>query len=177
MKKYISILVSIICVLTMLCACSNEKAPADEGNLNQIVNPITECTVDDIATGLGLKGILLNGVDSTCIIDSTPTIFNIELTKDSVGYTIRLAKADNEESVDISGVYFGEDLKEAIYDSADADQAPTVVAKTDNEYSQAYCNWNGYHFSVSSNQYVSLDDIQKTTVDYAKVLISKDNIK
>lgn len=176
MKKYIAIIISVLCLMAVLCACSNSNAN-NEAGLNQMVNPIKDCTVGDVAAGLGLKQISLGGIDSTCIVDGAPTIFNIELNKDGVGYTVRIANAEDEDEKDISGVYLSGKINNAIYDSADIAVAPSWHVSADDEYGVAYCNWNGYYFSVSSSKSVSLDDMQRVANELAIALISTDNIK
>lgn len=175
MKKLIISIISIISVLCMLCACSNGGSQSN-ANLNQTVNPIRECTVDDIKAGLGLKGIDLDGIDSTCIIEGEQTIFSIELTQDDICYNIRIAKANNEDEIDISGVYLSDKAEMAVFDSADIAIAPSFDVSADEECDVAYCNWNGYNFSVSTNKKISLDDMYKVSSDFVKALISKENI-
>lgn len=174
MKKIGIFILSTLCILLMLCGCS--KAPSDVEGM-AIINPLTECTAEEIVNALGLKEIKLDNIESTSKIDGEPVIYSFDTKIDNALYNVRIAKATNESDNDISGVYMDDSASCVVYDSADCDTAPTITVYTDNEYSKAFGNWNGYAFSVSVSKQVPSSEMQKTTTNLAQALISKGNIK
>lgn len=166
MKKIFKITISILCIVLMLCACSKP-------NNNTAVNPLTDCTADEIVSALGLKIISLDATNMYKIAGDID-IYSLDVERNGTLFNIRLAKSDTD--ADISGVHLDDKVSQAIYDSADAAIAPSMSVATDKKYSVAYCNWNGYSFSVSTDKSISLDEMQGIAVNFAKELISTENI-
>ncbi len=181
MKKLSVTFICIIALAVTFCSCGNKTGVPDTsqaGNIvggSTIINPVSEITAENMAKELGLKEISLKSITKTLKINGNNAIYEIIAEENGKEYNIRIAKADETQSSDISGVYLNGKVNSAIYDS-DGINAPSVSVDGDSEYTKAYGEWNGKFFSVSTENKLSLDEMQKTAVNFAKELISADNI-
>ncbi len=181
MKKLSIIVSCIIALAVTLCSCGNKTGAPETSQAENIdggstiVNPVSEITAEDTAKELGLKKVELNGITKILKIDGNNAIYEIIAEENGKEYNIRIAKADETQSSDISGVYLNGKINSAIYDS-DGINAPSVSVDGDSDCTKAYGEWNGMFFSVSTENKLSLDEMQKTAVNFAKEIISAENI-
>lgn len=175
MKKSL-VLITISLLALVLCACSNSQNNYIVDDGDGMANPIVEVTLDEMATELGLKGIDFGEgvtVSSAQKIDGDDIIYSIDLTDGGKDYNVRIILGNEER--DISGVYLDGKISHAIYDSADAEQAPSVSVDVSNEAAVARCVWNGYVFSLSSDK-TSLEDMQKQTIKLSKIISNENKL-
>lgn len=167
MKKIIAI-ISAMALCLVLGACSSNALDGDG-----MENPVASCTLEDVANELGLKPIKTDGIalDSVSKIEGDLVIYSFDVNVNDNIYNVRIARADDNESADISGVYLDGKINSAIYDSAD-ELAPSVNVECSSNASKAYCSWRGYLFSISCDKKISLDDMQMLTVKLAKEIIT-----
>ena len=175
MKKIIISFISIIAVALLLCACTNSQNQSNNEN-TQTPNPISSISVDEMKNDLGLKEINLDKIESTNKIDGENPIYSIDVIKDDKAFNIRIARSIDDAEKDISGVYLSGKAECSIYDSADVDIAPSIYVECDKDNSKAYCSWNGYLFSVSTDSNITNSKMQQYAVDFAKELLHKDNL-
>lgn len=175
MKKIITSFISIIAVALLLCSCSNTKKPNNSEN-TQIPNPISAISIDEMKNDLGLKEINFDKIESVYKIDSENPIYSIDVIKDDKDFNIRIARSLDDDEKDISGVYLSGEAECSIYDSADVDVAPSLYVEKDKDNAKAYCSWNGYLFSVSTDSNITNSEMQQYAVDFAKELLNKDNL-
>ncbi len=179
MKKFCVTVIVIIMVVLSFCSCGKTEQPEqakNDGN-NMVINPISEITPADMARELGLKKIEFNGIQDTVKIDGNYVIYQIDCALGSKKMNLRLAKASTDVPGDISGIYLNGKPDSAVYDSADIIKHPSVQVQKDSTYIKAYGDWNGYVFSVSSFEKLTLDEMQKLTVDLLAEVICTDNIQ
>lgn len=173
MKRLGIIIISVLSIVLLLCSCSS---PKDNNEGEGMANPVSECTIEELTTALGLKEIKLDA-DNVCKIDGEDVIYSFDVVNDGVTYNVRLAKyREGMESNDISGVYLSGKVENACYDSASAEAGPSLNVSVSKDGSKAYDFWNDYCFSVSTDKKMKLDDMQKITFDLIKQIISIDNI-
>lgn len=180
MKKFAIMIISIITLSLVLCSCSNSQKPNDEtGGVAGVgvVNPVSDCTLDDISNELGLQKIELKDVtiNTASKIDDGNgyVIYSIDITEAGTEYNVRIAKYRLSYNADISGVYFSGDVNYTILDSADVDVSPSVNVEASDEGAKAYCSWKGYYFSVSTESKISSQEFCEKTVQLAKAIISR----
>lgn len=166
MKKIIAVLGIFV---LLLCGCGKDAAP--EAGSAGLANPVTKIPAETMAEELGLREIPISGKYSKISGDSV--IYSI----DSGEYNIRIMKRSGEYGRDISGVYLGKNVVASVFDSADENISPSLTAECDGSYCKAYCDWNGYVFSVSRKGNLTPSEMYSVTVDFACQLIGKNNIK
>lgn len=99
MKRIISLSLMLIFGFA-LCACANDGAKGGE----QCINPVHECTVEELAEKTGLSFNSAYDGARYCYIDGEPVIAQMEWSADGIEYCLRAAKTD--ERTDISGTYY-----------------------------------------------------------------------
>lgn len=188
MKKIIAItLAAALCASFAACSgkpdnTNNNAEPTTvigtEENV-QVVNPIRDTSLDEAAAELGLKRIsFVEGAerqDTVRIEGETEPLYSFEIKVDGVLYNIRIAKNSYSDDADISGVNLSSSDEYAIFDSADADAAPSVTVGMDNNYTVAYAEWNGYYMSITAEG--KIENMQPLFVEFAKLIIAKENIE
>jgi len=177
MKKLntVMLLTLVLALALSLCACG--KAVTSDGG-TQAVNPITEITAEDACKALGLKDAGFGPdatVESVASIDGNPVIYSFDLKVNGQSLNARIALAKNGNAgSDISGVYLAAKAEEAIFDSATT-EVPSVHAGADKDYARAYCEWNGYYFSLSGEK-LTVESIANLCMQLAPTVIGNDNL-
>lgn len=173
MKKILAMALSIL--LVFLWGCTNTENQ-NTTEIQGVSNHVSSSTLEEIEEKLKLPKIIFD--DSVKVNDITKIsgeiiIYSIDLEENNISYNIRIAKAVKNADEDISGVYLSGNVNHAIFDSAFADLSPSMNVESSKDGSKAFCQWQGYYFSVSSNKKAELNDFYQTSVKYAKAVISK----
>lgn len=165
MKKIMSVIIALFMVGS-LCSCAGASR-------EQVVNPNSDATLNEVLSFLGnsIKSVSdkfeILGVTK---INAEDIIYSVDLTYNGAKYNVRFAKESDKLKEDISGVYLNGKITSAIFDSADADEAPSITCEKDSEFSKAYGTWKGYCFSVSTDS-LSNDSMQKNASDIIKAFL------
>lgn len=174
MKK-VSIAIIGIIIAIVLIACSNQERPINYNNENAgMVNPVSDSSIKDIEKELGLKNIVFDSsisIDNVTKINGEIPIYNIEFDKNHKMYNTRICKHIEGMDEDISGVYLDGNVNNAIFDSSNADFAPSVSVAVSSNGSKAYSVWQGYCISLSSDKKEIVDEFQTLFNDIATTLV------
>ena len=94
-------------------AVTDEAQEENSAENNQIANPWTETTVDDMESEIGLKLAVPEGAEVTgCTVNKSQGIGQILFTMDGVDYCARIKSTDFLE--DISGTYYTWDVEDDV---------------------------------------------------------------
>lgn len=129
MKRRAAALLAVLMALCLLSACQQEP-----GNTTQIVNPVSQCTAEDIkALGYGftLPESAKDAAYSIINLGDSGTIAQVSFVVDGVKYNHRMTAAN--ELTDISGVYLS--VEDA---DAEVEYCPAKVAVDTEGLGKAY---------------------------------------